>query len=192
MCGFFNVPQNCEHSRVVRRGQHFLLSYFFKTLSAGPARVELTTSRRANRCSTNWATGPALWMLIVCKKKLRRICQLITVSCKIAATSQIRELESLCIRQRAILNWPSGNRSFALTAPTSTSTGFLRSTQFISHPTEWTVHKEGAPRRLITESIPTIWKPSVESTTSAISARSRRLVSKQTLDLSETVRGIFS
>ena len=63
------------------------------------------------------------------QKNLRRICQLIAVSCKIAATSQIRGLESLCIRQRAILNWPSGNRSFALTAPTSTST------QFISHPT---------------------------------------------------------
>ena len=69
------------------------------------------------------------------QKNLRRICQLIAESCKIAATSQIRELESLCIRQRAILNWPSGNRSFALTAPTSTSTGFSRSTQFISHPT---------------------------------------------------------
>ena len=42
---------------------------------------------------------------------------------------------TLCIHQRAILNWPSGNRSFALTAPTSTSTGFSRSNQFISHPT---------------------------------------------------------
>ena len=34
----------------------FLLSYF-KTLSVGPAGVELTTSRTTTRCSTNWATG---------------------------------------------------------------------------------------------------------------------------------------
>ena len=74
-------------------------------------------------------------MLIVCKKISRRICQLVTVSCRTAATSQIRELESLCVRQRAIMNWPSGNRSFALTAPTSTPRGFSRSAQFISHPT---------------------------------------------------------
>ena len=69
------------------------------------------------------------------QKRLRRICQLVAVSCKTAATSQIRELESLCIRQSAIMNWPSGNRSFALTAPTSTPTGVSRSAQFISHPT---------------------------------------------------------
>ena len=25
MCGFFNVPQNCEHSRVVRRGLRFIV-----------------------------------------------------------------------------------------------------------------------------------------------------------------------
>ena len=48
------------------------------------------------------------------------------------ARSQTRELESLCIRQRAIMNWPSGNRSFALTAPTSTPRSFLRSAQVIS------------------------------------------------------------
>ena len=65
----------------------------------------------------------------------RRICQLVAVLYRTAATSQIRELESLCIRQRAIMNWPSGNRSFALTAPTSTPRGFSRSAQFISHPT---------------------------------------------------------
>ena len=52
------------------------------------------------------------------------------------------------------------------------------SVHFSSDCFEWTVHKEGAPRRLITGSIPTIWKPSVESTTSAISARSRRRVNK--------------
>ena len=69
------------------------------------------------------------------QKLLRRICQLVAVSCKTAATSQIRELESLCIRQSAIMNWPSGNRSFALTVPTSTPTGVSRSAQFISHPT---------------------------------------------------------
>ena len=33
-------------------GQHFLLSYF-KTLSVGPAGVELTTSDMVSRCSTN-------------------------------------------------------------------------------------------------------------------------------------------
>ena len=65
----------------------------------------------------------------------RRICQLVAVLYRSAATSQIRELESLCIRQRAIMNWPSGNHSFALTAPTSTPRGFSRSAQFISHPT---------------------------------------------------------
>ena len=35
--------------------QHFLLNYF-KTLSVGPAEVELTISRIAARCSSNWAT----------------------------------------------------------------------------------------------------------------------------------------
>ena len=56
----------------------------------------------------------------------------------------------------------------------------IYSVHFSSDCFERTVHKEGAPRRLITGSIPTIciWKPSVESTTSAISARSRRRVSK--------------
>ena len=54
----------------------------------------------------------------------------------------------------------------------------IYSVHFSSDCFEWIVHKEGAPRRLITGSIPTIWKPSVASTTSAISARSRRRVSK--------------
>ena len=36
--------------------QHFLLSYF-KTLSVGPAGVELTTSGMTTRCSINCATG---------------------------------------------------------------------------------------------------------------------------------------
>ena len=40
--------------------QHFLLSYF-KTLSVGPAGVELTTSRMTTRCSINWATGARCW-----------------------------------------------------------------------------------------------------------------------------------
>ena len=52
------------------------------------------------------------------------------------SNKSIRELESLCIRQRAILNLPNGNRSFALTASTPTSTGFSRSTQFISESFE--------------------------------------------------------
>ena len=39
---------------------HFLLSYF-KTLSVGPAGVELTTESHVTaRCSTNWATGARL------------------------------------------------------------------------------------------------------------------------------------
>ena len=45
----------------VKLRQHFLLSTFFsvifKTLSVGPAGVELTTSCKITRCSTNWATG---------------------------------------------------------------------------------------------------------------------------------------
>ena len=52
------------------------------------------------------------------------------------------------------------------------------SVHFSSDCFERTVHIEGAPRRLITGSFPTIWKPFVKSTTSAISARSRRRVSK--------------
>ena len=36
--------------------QHSLLSYF-KTLSIGPAGVELTTSRMTTRSSANWAIG---------------------------------------------------------------------------------------------------------------------------------------
>ena len=52
------------------------------------------------------------------------------------------------------------------------------SVHFSSNCFERTVHIEGAPRRLIAGSIPTIWKPSVKSTTSAISAGSLRRVSK--------------
>ena len=52
------------------------------------------------------------------------------------------------------------------------------SVHFASDCFEQTIHIEGAPRRLIAGSIPTTWKPSVEGTTSAISARSRREVSK--------------
>ena len=40
-----------------------LSSVIFKTLSVGPAGVELTTSRMTARCSTNWATG-ARWLKI--------------------------------------------------------------------------------------------------------------------------------
>ena len=43
--------------------QHFLLSYF-KTLSAGPARIKLTASRMTTRCSINWATGEILDLLV--------------------------------------------------------------------------------------------------------------------------------
>ena len=76
VCGFFNIPQGtyinmegiCETGPTVYRPyprrleslticwfnykrQHFLLSYF-KTLSTGPAGVELTTSHMTARCST--------------------------------------------------------------------------------------------------------------------------------------------
>ena len=52
------------------------------------------------------------------------------------------------------------------------------SVHFSSDCFERTVHIEGAPRRLIARSIPTIWKPSAEGTSNAISARSRSRVSK--------------
>ena len=42
--------------------QHFLLSYF-KTLSVGPAGVELTTSRMTGRCSTNEPPVRDCWLL---------------------------------------------------------------------------------------------------------------------------------
>ena len=44
-----------NHLQMSLQRQHFLLSYL-KTLSAGPAGVELSTSRVTARCSTNWAT----------------------------------------------------------------------------------------------------------------------------------------
>ena len=79
VCPFFNVPQwtykhgsylwgqiyglsslsektwKSNHLLIQLLRQHFLLSYF-KTLSVGPAGVELTTYRMTARCSTNWAT----------------------------------------------------------------------------------------------------------------------------------------
>ena len=69
--GFFNVPYYLISNKGYETGppvyspyprrlesqrQHFLLSYF-KTLSVGPAGVELPTFGMAARCSTNWATG---------------------------------------------------------------------------------------------------------------------------------------
>ena len=42
--------------------QHSLISYF-KTLSDGPAGVELTTSCMAAHCSTNWVNG------VLCKRE---------------------------------------------------------------------------------------------------------------------------
>ena len=44
------------------KGSTFILSYF-KTLSVGPAGVELTTSRVTARCSTNWANGARYFVL---------------------------------------------------------------------------------------------------------------------------------
>ena len=45
-----------NHIQMKLQRQHFLLSYF-KTLSNGPAGVELATSRRVAQCSISWATG---------------------------------------------------------------------------------------------------------------------------------------
>ena len=55
--------------------QHFLLSYF-KTLTVGPAVVELTTSRVIARCSTNWATGARCWrsFFILCSSSFFILC----------------------------------------------------------------------------------------------------------------------
>ncbi|XP_068697033.1 uncharacterized protein [Montipora foliosa] len=53
------------------------------------------------------------------------------------------------------------------------------SVYFSSDCFERTVLIEGAPRRLIARSIPTIWKPSTEGTSNAISARSRSRVLKE-------------
>ena len=49
-----------DHMRMSLQRQHFLLNYF-KTLSYGLVGVELTTSRMATRCPTNWATGARSW-----------------------------------------------------------------------------------------------------------------------------------
>ena len=72
VCGFFNVPQ--LFTRVVRRDLRLIVLFredlkvkpfadaitkavIFKTLSVGPAGVELTTSGMTTRCSINCATG---------------------------------------------------------------------------------------------------------------------------------------
>ena len=52
--------------------QHFLLSYF-KTLSDGPAGLELTTARVTARCSTNWATGARWRRFLYYKKNIFKI-----------------------------------------------------------------------------------------------------------------------
>jgi len=72
VCGFFNVPRNCEHSRVVRRRREdlrfrfrFRCNYKGSTFSSVILRpwvlVRPESNSRppagANRCSTNWATG---------------------------------------------------------------------------------------------------------------------------------------
>ena len=77
VCGFFYVPQNCEHLRAVRQGLWFIVligedlkvliiyrcNYKGSTFSSVILRPwvlvkpELTTSRIATWCSTNWATS---------------------------------------------------------------------------------------------------------------------------------------
>ena len=54
VCGFFNVPYYLISNKGYETGPPV---YSDKTLSVGPAGVELTTSRMTARCSTNWATG---------------------------------------------------------------------------------------------------------------------------------------
>ena len=109
----------------------------------------------------------------------RRICQLVAVLYRTAATSQIRELESLHTPKSnyELAKW----KSFVRTHSSNFNPkGLFKicSVHFAPDCFERTVHIEGAQRRLIAGSIPTTWKPSVEGTTSAISARSRREVSK--------------
>ena len=80
-------------------------------------------------------TAPHVEIIPLCTlilfKKNWQMCHLVAVQYRTAATSQIRELESLCKRQRAIMICPSGKPLFALTAPTSTQWGFSRSAHFI-------------------------------------------------------------
>ena len=111
----------------------------------------------------------------------RRICQLVAVLYRTAATSQINP------RIGISLHTPKSNyelakwKSFVRTHSSNFNPkGLFKicSVHFASDCFERTVHIEGAPRRLIAGSIPTTWKPSVEGTTSAISASSRREVSK--------------
>ena len=52
--GLSSLPEKTRESNLLQMSlqkQHFLLSYL-KTLSVGPAWVELTTSRVTARCST--------------------------------------------------------------------------------------------------------------------------------------------
>ena len=79
-------------------------------------------------------TDIPLWMLIVAKNVEANMpaCRCVVQDC---SKKSNRELESLCVRKRAIMNLPSVKRSFALTAPTSTPRGCSRSAQFIPHPT---------------------------------------------------------
>ena len=81
------------------------------------------------------------------QKILRGICQHVAVPCRTAETTEIREMESFCIRQRAIMNWPSGNCLFALSSNFNPNGLFkISSVHFSSDCFEWTVHKKGAPR----------------------------------------------
>ena len=89
-CGFFYVPQNCKHSSVMNRGLQFIVliredlkvlticrcnhkgsTFSSVPLSVGPARVKLTSSHKANRCSTNWATAP---LGLSCSKMFILVC----------------------------------------------------------------------------------------------------------------------
>ena len=150
-------------------------------------RLSVTSSYHLNQSTLRGNTGYA------CEKKRIFLCECSSFAKKFEAnTPAYRCVVQDCSNKSnprigISLHTPKSNselakwKSFVRTHSSNFNLNGLfkiYSVHFSSDCFEWIVHKEGAPRRLITGSIPSIWKPSVESTTSTISARSRRLVSK--------------